>query len=474
MTLRSRVAAWLAVGLVGGSILHSSETLGQEPKWSPQPFAAETPSAAASERNKNQQIPKLASTDENSSEFAPVQRWRKTDRTSRVARAQGEASNGIAGNFNEKKSLPDQRVLAKDQPRNDSTIAEPQRGENKRDNGETVAPVRFLRPPEGEPVQRARHDGSSANLRPSVVAARWSPEDNPVEEPLVPQVPVRLKTSLLGRDSSNEQDPQPTPTDPPAIPNPFPNTNSAETKDWVNDSPPAPPSGMQRKTMDCGEIRDFINNLDIHRIRIDSSPDFVEGYPVRDRALKMTKENFVSGAPNRTWYSQNGEEIARGKLLDLLFESALIEKEDGTKQTILLRKLSDPDQAYVAEAWGIPVTCSLGDQDVAERMFADSILTWKASGACHKPLYFEDVQLERYGHEWGPVVQPALSTVRFFGDLAVLPYKMGIHPPRECQYPLGYYRPGECAPWTHGPVPISLRGALSQAAFVTGTAWALP
>lgn len=446
------------MGLVGGSILQASEAQGQEPKWSPQPFQTDTSSNAPSERTTNNAAKGLASTEENASEFAPVQRWRKTDRTVRTARAQGDAANGIAGNFTERKSSLDQSVVA----------ASPQTG------GETVAPVRFLRPPEGEPVQRARHDAGSVNLRPSVVAARWSPEDNPAEEPSVPQVPVRLKTTLLGRDPSNDQDPQPTPADPPAIPNPFPNSNTAESNDWVDDFPPAPPSGLQRKNLDCSEIREIVSNLDIHRIRVDSSPGFVEGYPARDRALKMTKENFVAGAPNRTWYSQNGEEIARGKLLDLLFESVLIEKEDGTKETVLLRKLSDPDQAYVAEAWGIPITCSLGDQDVAERMFADSILTWKASGVCHKPLYFEDVQLERYGHEWGPVVQPALSTVRFFGDLAVLPYKMGIHPPRECQYPLGYYRPGECAPWTRGPVPISLRGALSQAAFVTGTAWALP
>jgi hypothetical protein len=226
--------------------------------------------------------------------------------------------------------------------------------------------------------------------------------------------------------------------------------------------------------VNCDAIRDFVDGLDIRRIRVDSSPDFVEGYPTRDRSLTNTKENFIAEAPVRSWYSSSGEEVARGKLIDLVFESVVIAGENGTKTTYLLRKLSDPDQVYVSEAWGIPTSCSLGDQGVKERMFADSILTWKASGLCHKPMYFEDVQLERYGHEWGPVVQPALSTVRFFGDLAILPYKMGIHPPQECQYSLGYYRPGECAPWTRGPVPISLRGAMSQAAFVTGTAWALP
>jgi len=44
----------------------------------------------------------------------------------------------------------------------------------------------------------------------------------------------------------------------------------------------------------------------------------------------------------------------------------------------------------------------------------------------------------------------------------------------ECQYALGHYRPGNCAPWTVGPVPISLRGALLQAKVVTGAVLILP
>ena len=93
-------------------------------------------------------------------------------------------------------------------------------------------------------------------------------------------------------------------------------------------------------------------------------------------------------------------------------------------------------------------------------------MTWKASGLCHKPLYFEEVNLERYGQTAGPFAQPVLSTAHFFVNIAVLPYKMGIHPPTECQYALGYYRPGNCAPWIIPPVPISLRGALFQAGAV--------
>lgn len=241
-----------------------------------------------------------------------------------------------------------------------------------------------------------------------------------------------------------------------------------------DDLPPMPPTRQNRSIANCDEVRNFAMNTDIKNVRVDSSPGFVQGYQGQDRINSYTKESFVEKAPSRTWYDYDGQVVAQGRLIDLVFGTALIEQADGTRTSYLLRKLSDGDQAYIAEVWGVPVTCSLGDQGFEARMFADSTFTWKATGACHKPLYFEDVQLERYGHEWGPVVQPAISTLNFFGSVALLPYNMGIHPMNECQYPLGYYRPGSCAPWTLGPIPISLRGALSQASVVTGTAWAVP
>ena len=48
------------------------------------------------------------------------------------------------------------------------------------------------------------------------------------------------------------------------------------------------------------------------------------------------------------------------------------------------------------------------------------------------------------------------------------------NPPNECQYTLGYYRPGNCAPWIVPPVPISARGALTQGAVMTGAFWLIP
>ena len=245
----------------------------------------------------------------------------------------------------------------------------------------------------------------------------------------------------------------------------------------MRDPAPTPPSDrrVDRSVVDCDAMRALlISESDITKIRIDSSPSFVGGYKNSNSAPTNTKEAAIASAKSRTWFSYEGQVVAEGKMVDLTLGSVVIEQAMGVRIKYLLHKLSDADQIYVSEKWGLPVICAIDDRSFPRRDFTDTTVTWKASGACHKPLYFEDVQLERYGHEWGPVAQPFLSTAHFFGDVIVLPYKMGIHPPNECQYSLGHYRPGSCAPWTIGPVPISLRGALMQAKVVTGAALILP
>lgn len=100
--------------------------------------------------------------------------------------------------------------------------------------------------------------------------------------------------------------------------------------------------------------------------------------------------------------------------------------------------------------------------------------TWKASALCHKPLYFEEVHLERYGQPWGPLLQPVMSGAHFFLSVPVLPYRMGLYPPSECIYTLGYYRPGSCAPYMLDPLPLSIRAGLAEASAWTGMPFLIP
>ena len=121
-----------------------------------------------------------------------------------------------------------------------------------------------------------------------------------------------------------------------------------------------------------------------------------------------------------------------------------------------------------------PPNCPMKHETFQPRQWACLTYTWKASGLCHKPLYFEDVQLERYGHSWGPYLQPIISGGHFFLNVPILPYKMGLEPPCECMYTLGYYRPGSCAPYMLDPIPLSVRAALFEAGVWTGMSYVIP
>jgi len=121
-----------------------------------------------------------------------------------------------------------------------------------------------------------------------------------------------------------------------------------------------------------------------------------------------------------------------------------------------------------------PVSCPVDNSEFEPRNWDEMYIAWTASGVCHKPLYFEERHLERYGHSTGPYTQPFVSMAHFFGSVAVLPYSMGLKTPNECVYALGHYRPGSCAPYIVGGIPFTPRAALFQAGAVVGTAAIIP
>lgn len=210
---------------------------------------------------------------------------------------------------------------------------------------------------------------------------------------------------------------------------------------------------------------------------IESCDDFRQrllGGSIRDIALDMSpppsriRDQFV--AISRSWTDRLGNVIVTGTMVDLRRGYVIIDAGTGL-QKIPYGKLSDADWSAVSEYWQIPELCSVGNTIAPTRSWIPQTVTWHASALCHKPLYFENRQLERYGHSHGPVLQPIHSTAHFFVSLFTLPYQTAIHPPTECRYALGYYRPGNCAPWLKDPVPISLDGIRRQALIATGLAF---
>jgi len=248
--------------------------------------------------------------------------------------------------------------------------------------------------------------------------------------------------------------------------------SAAPPKKRPSQTPPKSKSD-KKLAVDCDDVRSRAINHNIAAIQLDVAPQF--GVGPKDKAFVEEKRSkFAGSAPTRQWYDYSGRPLADGRLVDLENDSIIIESESGERLALSIRELSDADTVYISESWGLPVTCSLGEQLLAHRAFEPTTMAWKASGLCHKPLYFEEIQLERSGHEHGPIIQPFLSTAHFLGNLAFLPYKVGINPSNECQYALGHYRPGNCAPWSIEPIPLSLRGLAAQGAVIGGAVMILP
>ncbi|MEX0791986.1 MAG: hypothetical protein WD045_02545 [Pirellulaceae bacterium] len=108
-----------------------------------------------------------------------------------------------------------------------------------------------------------------------------------------------------------------------------------------------------------------------------------------------------------------------------------------------------------------------------QRDWYPSMALWESPAMFHRPLYFEEVNLERYGHRHA-FLQPGLSAAHFVGNAIALPYKIGVNHPCERIYTLGHYRPGDCNPHNVHGLPWSWRGAAYTGAFYTGAVFVLP
>lgn len=98
---------------------------------------------------------------------------------------------------------------------------------------------------------------------------------------------------------------------------------------------------------------------------------------------------------------------------------------------------------------------------------------WEAVALCHRPLYFEEVNVERHGYRV-KYLQPLISGAHFFSRVPAMPYLALSENHQECTYTLGHYRPGSCAPYVWYRPRFSLDGAAFQAGVITGLMYAIP
>jgi hypothetical protein len=99
---------------------------------------------------------------------------------------------------------------------------------------------------------------------------------------------------------------------------------------------------------------------------------------------------------------------------------------------------------------------------------------WAATCLCHGPLYFEEVNAERYGYTASYLLQPVISAGRFFLTIPALPYKMAVDRPHDCIYTLGHYRPGNCVPWRANHLPLKVGAAIVEVGTIAGLIILIP
>ncbi len=117
------------------------------------------------------------------------------------------------------------------------------------------------------------------------------------------------------------------------------------------------------------------------------------------------------------------------------------------------------------------VQASRSDEMLGDKVFAKTLTHDEL--VAHQPLYFEEVNLERYGRTCGPL-QPALSGVRFFATIPSLPYAMTVLPPNKTFTFKWPYDAGWGAPKVKELQSLQLKPSLVQAGAITGLLFVVP
>ncbi|MCA9129985.1 MAG: hypothetical protein KDB22_23015 [Planctomycetales bacterium] len=464
---RKILTRWLAATLCGASSLATASAFAQQPQWSPTriPASAAQPLATAAMPVPAGQLQSAStvaaysaglSSDRQSATVEPaassvVLRWKHSNR---VARSEENLLPSPQQAFAESPSAGQRRsIVAEAYERNPLRAVQPAAYQQE------ALP---LNPFGDDPspslpniVPNTQDPRNLENLLPDLPA-------DPLSQPELPPAPEGMQFSQP--EDASPFDRQFERTEPEQIAAP----------EEEEDVPELPRRDSSRAdSISCDELREQVRARPLTSVSLNVSPPFGKSSRTGDVDLEKQRREFAESAKPRSWSNYKGEYVASGRFVELRDNKVFIDVA-GNTITIPYLDLSDEDVAYVSEAWNIPGVCGTGYERLVGRNFLESQVQWTASGLCHKPAYFEAPQLERYGHEVGPVLQPLLSSAHFFGNIAILPYKMGIHPPNECQYSLGYLRPGNCAPYMIQPFPWSLRGAAVQAGVVTGAAALVP
>jgi hypothetical protein len=101
------------------------------------------------------------------------------------------------------------------------------------------------------------------------------------------------------------------------------------------------------------------------------------------------------------------------------------------------------------------------------------VRTAEPNYVCHKPLYFEQLNWERYGWELGPIT-PGLEVAQFTYDLLMLPYHFGADVCHCSDCSTGKCLPGDAVPLLCYRERFSVTGLVFEAGAVFGGIFVFP
>ena len=156
-----------------------------------------------------------------------------------------------------------------------------------------------------------------------------------------------------------------------------------------------------------------------------------------------TEEAEATAAPKETSPSSNDATDAQ--------ESASLDKGfRALKSESMIGPLSDPTSLFAKlgqDSDSQPDLLVVSPETVVRNHIWQPLNhTWVSPVFFHNPLYFEQVNLERYGLGAHSSLQPVLSAVHFFGSIPLAPLKGIKQRPYDYVTTLGSYRPGNCVP----------------------------
>jgi hypothetical protein len=268
----------------------------------------------------------------------------------------------------------------------------------------------------------------------------------------------------------------------------------AGTDAWAQDLPPLPPPAAAALPLPVGPptAGDPVPPAPTRTSRLDETLHFsrdpiapgtttVEPAPARapgelQRPLPhmLAQQNE---APGRSFRERRREQQSEESLqytlpIDLpgpqrIF--AKLQSDTNLLETIRQEKRSQ----NVVERINFPDEPVLSKDSYAGRQWAPLKEVVQPAYVFYKRLLFEQQNSERFGWDLG-ILQPPISALHFYADVALLPYHLGTRPCQCFEASSGYCLPGDPVPLVLYPPEHSWSGLGVEAAVVTVLFFAFP